>query len=500
MRTKRSARGRFHRTSLRSDSATAARPLPPPITDDISNGNDNNADRMEVHSSIETDDNVSHSSGFSGPDKTNGFDKNTCLECDRGEQLLICCGIDCTIALHEKCISGEPKYDEGKFYCPYCWYKLLQARTEELRKKVMLARKDVNSFLNFRSEVTCGDKEKQNSKSAEQNDLNVRKIIGESNRCEHVKSMDVDEEVQNGAREMEEDHQHNINENLPSGDKSGEVAVRERAREGEEDHQHNINEKLQCGDQSGEVAECEKISATHAHEILEEEVGMEQGKNDEQDDDEKDEGTNADDGRGEALNAQCVAEKTVVDGAFQGSPGAKSETSNTSKRGRVSMEKEDQIDKDAPTANVSWTSVDGAFNGPDVPDSETENLVVRLRHVKRRESQNTDSPKKSALPTRSTKATGKPVDEVAPLKKPKQPKMPAIKFIGLPFAHEKRRRLLWKPEEEEMLREGVHKFSTTANKNLPWRKILEFGRHIFDPSRNPTDLKDKWRSIMAKES
>lgn len=49
-----------------------------------------------------------------------------------------------------------------------------------------------------------------------------------------------------------------------------------------------------------------------------------------------------------------------------------------------------------------------------------------------------------------------------------------------------------------LLQEGVRKFSSTTNKNLPWRKILEFGRHIFDDTRTPVDLKDKWRSLLGR--
>lgn len=48
------------------------------------------------------------------------------------------------------------------------------------------------------------------------------------------------------------------------------------------------------------------------------------------------------------------------------------------------------------------------------------------------------------------------------------------------------------------LQEGVKQFSTTVNKNIPWRKILELGRHVFDQTRTPTDLKDKWKQICSK--
>ncbi|MBA0790413.1 hypothetical protein Gohar_015068, partial [Gossypium harknessii] len=93
---------------------------------------------------------------------------------------------------------------------------------------------------------------------------------------------------------------------------------------------------------------------------------------------------------------------------------------------------------------------------------------------------------------------------------------------------EKRRRLHWTAEEEDMLQvrhaflvpfaftgtcpgkgalppevarfiELVHKFSSQVNKNIPWRKILEHGRPVFHSTRIPVDLKDKWKNIVAKE-
>ncbi|KAI3675093.1 hypothetical protein L1987_84677 [Smallanthus sonchifolius] len=59
----------------------------------------------------------------------------------------------------------------------------------------------------------------------------------------------------------------------------------------------------------------------------------------------------------------------------------------------------------------------------------------------------------------------------------------------------KRCRVLWSEQEEEMLKEGVQKYSKLTKKNLSWKKILEFGRHVFDSSRTPSELKDKWRNI-----
>ncbi|KAI7980686.1 Telomere repeat-binding factor 2 [Camellia lanceoleosa] len=67
------------------------------------------------------------------------------------------------------------------------------------------------------------------------------------------------------------------------------------------------------------------------------------------------------------------------------------------------------------------------------------------------------------------------------------------------FPNVRRKKQPWTAEEEKMLKEGVQKFSTLVNKNLPWRKILEFGCHVFYGTRTPVDLKDKWRNILVKE-
>ncbi|CAN7041348.1 unnamed protein product [Brassica oleracea var. botrytis] len=57
----------------------------------------------------------------------------------------------------------------------------------------------------------------------------------------------------------------------------------------------------------------------------------------------------------------------------------------------------------------------------------------------------------------------------------------------------KRKRVFWTQAEEQMLRVGVEKFP--GIRNIPWRKILEFGRDVFHEDRVPSDLKDKWKMI-----
>ncbi|KAK4398222.1 hypothetical protein Sango_1297700 [Sesamum angolense] len=89
-------------------------------------------------------------------------------------------------------------------------------------------------------------------------------------------------------------------------------------------------------------------------------------------------------------------------------------------------------------------------------------------------------------------------DKVVASRSLRQPRQPLVKLANYTFSSGKRKRLLWTEEEEETLKAGVQKYSTDGNKNLPWTKILDFGQHKFDRTRTPSDLKDKWRNMMAK--
>ncbi|XP_059668447.1 uncharacterized protein LOC132313614 isoform X2 [Cornus florida] len=58
----------------------------------------------------------------------------------------------------------------------------------------------------------------------------------------------------------------------------------------------------------------------------------------------------------------------------------------------------------------------------------------------------------------------------------------------------RRKKVPWTPIEEEILKEGFRRYSSNS-KNIPWKKILDFGVHVFQKGRTAMDLKDKWRNI-----
>ncbi|PSS36331.1 Zinc finger, PHD-type, conserved site protein [Actinidia chinensis var. chinensis] len=57
----------------------------------------------------------------------------------------------------------------------------------------------------------------------------------------------------------------------------------------------------------------------------------------------------------------------------------------------------------------------------------------------------------------------------------------------------RRRKVPWTSVEEEILKEGVKRFSSVHDRK--WKRILEFGSNVFQKGRTTIDLKDKWRNI-----
>ncbi|KAF2310147.1 hypothetical protein GH714_006747 [Hevea brasiliensis] len=265
---------------------------------------------------------------------------------------------------------------------------------------------------------------------------------------------------------------------------------------------------------------------------------MEQGKNN-QVGDEQDERIFEEEEQAESLklNAHCVEEESVVDSALHKSAQVTSETTKASEGNQVREEEKEQIHQGGPETNVTYTGGDAALNVPEMCDSDTE-IVAGRQNCGRRPSerggdqaregekeqihgdapetnvtytgagvalnkpelgysdtvpmnnQSADVPKKSSFHPHTTSA-----DEAMKQKE----EVPAKISTNLPFSHEGRKRFPWKSEEEDKLKEGLQKFST-KNKNIPWRKILEFGRDVFHiATLEPmSDIESQYWSLMRQ--
>ncbi|KAL4575656.1 hypothetical protein LXL04_022507 [Taraxacum kok-saghyz] len=66
-------------------------------------------------------------------------ERNGCMKCCEGGQLLMCSSESCSFVFHERC-------SEGNLYCPFCKYSQLLLDYRIVRIKASLARNDVANF------------------------------------------------------------------------------------------------------------------------------------------------------------------------------------------------------------------------------------------------------------------------------------------------------------------------------------------------------------------
>ncbi|TYJ09730.1 hypothetical protein E1A91_A11G159900v1 [Gossypium mustelinum] len=351
----------------------------------------------------------------------------------RSGQVLVCSENGCSIA--KMCINIEPQFDDtGKFYCPYCWYKREVATTEELRKRAMLAKRELSNFMHFK--LDGGNEEKleagaENMKAASLSTMAEEKKVGESgNRLNN----DANETIL-----------YNQEQNM-------------------------------CVESVGKgKSDDENISKAHGFDnnVVDGHLLQEEDK----------ENTSDSENDGGVLEDN------------QGKSGKKEPMFPNAVGNAMALITEDATAKVPAIESFEFL----------LPDLDTGTPVVRQMRIKhtaqRARPRKVDSPKKSSFqPSISAMDENTNQQGKATAAKNSVQCQELTKRIRTPIlGNVKRRRLPWTVEEEDILKEGVHRFSLTMNKNIPWRKILEFGHNVFGTNRLPVDLKDKWKKIMAKE-
>ncbi|KAL9426212.1 hypothetical protein AB3S75_033062 [Citrus x aurantiifolia] len=264
-------------------------------------------------------------------------------------------------------------------------------------------------------------------------------------------------------------------------------------------------EDLGCNDDSGHE---ENVCETHELELLEdgegiplEDLGCVDGSGHEK--------IAEDQLQEEPYTACCVGEEFVVDILLNLWKGDIPDTEKLKEERREEEENVDPTtfrtemsDSDIEPTSMGLRCVAGSSKKAQSRgvDSPRKLCSSKGANPKKTKSQNVDSSKKLSSPKGANSEKIAQVRNEKSTASKKSTQVSGGKFTNFTFASEKRRRLHWTAEEEEMLKEGVEKFSTKVNKNLPWKKVLEFGCDVFDPTRTPSDLKDKWRNIMSRES
>lgn len=376
-------------------------------------------------------------------------EKEICIKCDKGGEVLACADSCCPIAVHVRCMGCPARFDNlGKFYCPYCLYRQSIAKLHQAKEHVLSKKQALDNFI---------DKEMID---------NVREVpsIVSKSTCERA-----DEPLPGNKSDV------------PESNCDQQLVVVQQILSGPD---------VDCGSKPS-VRTSSKATATDFR-VLEAENGVQ--VNDLQEVGEHQLEKSVEDHHQDGyLSNSSVAEEEKL-----GNELVLAETNRNS----AEIAEKQMIGDDQTTATVMDTdpSLQQHLHGKrraETGDSTCrEYKRVSTQHecgkqVNKVKDELTDSPRRltrtSASLLENTNAVGKFVQV-------KQPSM----LLPVILPNGKRRRVLWRCEEEEMIEEGVKKFSSTVNKNIPWRKILEFGHHVFDHTRTPTDLKDKWKQICSK--
>ncbi|KAL4355248.1 hypothetical protein GQ457_06G027730 [Hibiscus cannabinus] len=333
-------------------------------------------------------------------------------------QVLICSENGCPIAMHEVCMNTEPYFDDtGKFYCPYCWHTRVVARTEELRREALLAKRELLNFMHLKRDV--GNEKKQEDGADNMEATGLSKTAGKkaSRDCENGLNVDANETI------------------------------------------YSNQEQTMCVVSKGkEKPDDESTSKVHGADIV--------------------------------ADVQTMQEEDMENTSDSENDGGALEDN----QGKSRTPAKDATSKVPAIESFVYVS----------SDLDTGTLVrrKRIKHTAQRvRPRQVDSPKSPSFQAgTSAKDKMSNLQGKARTGKNSVRSQELNKQIRIPLASNgKRRPLPWTTEEVDMLKAGVRRFSLTANINIPWRKILEFGQDVFDSNRIPADLKDKWKKIMAKE-
>ncbi|KAH1210647.1 hypothetical protein GLYMA_15G236400v4 [Glycine max] len=427
------------------------------------------------------------------------FDKTICIHCDnKGEEaegVLICGGRGCPVAVHATCLGFEPEFDDsGNFCCPYCWYKRAVDTCRRLREKAMKAKGELSRFFGqsragatdysaaARVDPVVQDSEElmEETETEEQSEENKDEegMVEESEKLvegKETESEENKEEVEGKVQDSEE-------------------LVEEMETETEGQTEENKDEEGEARVGADSSAAARKNPVQDGEEIvvegMETELEAQSGENKDEEGKVRDSGELVEEMERET-GAEVQPEENKDEGKVQDSEELLEET-ETETEGQ-SEEKKDEEGKVA----VMSSSVSETNDSESVAEAVKKRKDQKKKKVasSRKSLSRQQEHKNKHYKTRG-KFANKDEEEVTSFKSISLRQQPQrMKQSSLTA---KRRRLLWTAEEEKVLKEGVSKFST-ENQNIPWRKILEFGCRVFDKTRTPVDLKDKWKNIISKK-
>ncbi|KAL3508932.1 hypothetical protein ACH5RR_028333 [Cinchona calisaya] len=453
-------------------------------------------------------------------------EKDFCIKCDKGGKLLVCSDSRCPIAVHETCMGFPAKFDEmGKFYCPYCVYRQAVEESNQAREQALYRKKALSIFLDARMINGNGDRRTQETGISEGREsaqllgiekANTTHSWNDENRLDKV---DIHShparlvEAPGCSRRVLLRNETDVsllgNQNYVFCSKYGDIS-------GPSDCNHRFvvvghrtesGPIVACGN---EYASSEEEETTKQFEIVE--IGNKDQLQPQWKHDDVQPGGIVEDHLDDNNSSDSrVIEKQGIEHGFSAKTkyvGYDADTFEEYEGGIGGQEVMEKV-QESPAFPASEPALQVhlkekiAIQTSDsiCPDSKS---TLTGRHAKRNVETKDQCIEANCLRRSSRNSVSVPradadqFEKVHVSSKSIKITKPAPEIPIILFPNARRKSLPWTDAEEEMLKEGVQKFLTTINKNIPWRKILEFGRHVFDGSRTPVDLKDKWRNMLPK--
>lgn len=441
-------------------------------------------------------------------------EKDFCIKCDKRGRVLVCSDSRCPIAVHEECMGFAAKFDEmGKFLCAYCVYRQATEELHQAREMVLSRKKDLSNFLD--AKMINGDWQSQETgipKGCESTRLpgmgkaNSACIWIDENRLDKVATNSHSTQLMEAPEcsrcvlLYKETDALLDNQNHVLSSKYGDVS-------GPSDCNHCF---AVAGNQteSGPIVACgneclcsEAEKTAREFEMLE--IGNKIQSQPQWQHEDLQSGRIVEQNLNEnSLSEPPVTEKTETKGVCNDTDRFEFDGRIIGQEVKKKIQESPAFSAIDPMLQVHLKEKRGIRTSNSIcRDSNStltgkrakQNDINRDQYVKANCLRR--SPRNSASVLR---ANADQAEKIHDSRKSRKLTDPAPEIPMILFPNARRKSLTWTDAEEEMLKVGVQKFSTTTNKNIPWRKILEFGRHVFDGSRTPVDLKDKWRKKVAK--
>ncbi|KAG2687022.1 hypothetical protein I3760_09G034500 [Carya illinoinensis] len=395
---------------------------------------------------------------------TNSYDpstgwtfQNLCMKCNEGGQLLVCSTSNCPVMVHENCLGSSPCFDNnGKFYCPFCAYSLSISEYLVAKKKASLARKELTLFFG----MVWDQKPEELTKTLHRDEEDLL-----------VKSHE------NGSLE------ERVNGQTGHGGEHADEVNNFHCRRGIDDKQQAESSAL-C-DVNSVLREEEPAEITRTLNVLTEEKEVQEN----------------------SIQAVRVVEGDNQEAAEH--DGYNSSGRHTDVIPVNQSHVEEELQQDVLEQQIAYppdepVCVQDTHAGGDNLSCRNTDVIPGIQINSKEQIQQEVLEQEIAEPTEepvcaldadaeeiSGEENAKSIISNYSIRVQKQERhdtYPASPQL-------RRNKVPWTAEEVEILKEGVQKFSNTNDRNIPWKKILEFGGNVFLRIRTTVDLKDKWRNL-----